>query len=119
MANELTRLHVPPSRGSDPWSPAINVYRCGPTYVVCVELAGVRQDAIEIRADHRRLTVRGVRVAPGPPCDDQHPVQALAMEIDYGRFSREVQFPEAIDPVQVRAEQTNGLLWIHLPILTD
>ena len=42
-------------------------------------------------------------------------LQMLALEIDYGRFEREIELPIEVDVEQAEAEQTNGLLWIYLP----
>jgi len=43
-------------------------------------------------------------------------MQMIAMEIDYGPFERGVRLPGEVDVTKVRAEQKNGLLWIHLPL---
>jgi HSP20 family molecular chaperone IbpA len=37
------------------------------------------------------------------------------MEIDYGSFERTIELFDEVDVKKVHAEQTNGLLWIHLP----
>ena len=50
------------------------------------------------------------------PEPTDHAVQMLALEIDYGSFEREFELPAEVDVKQSRAEQENGLLWIHLPL---
>jgi HSP20 family molecular chaperone IbpA len=38
------------------------------------------------------------------------------MEIDYGRFERELSLPDPIDPNRASAEKRDGWLWIQLPL---
>jgi HSP20 family protein len=100
----------------DHWRPAINSYRCGNRFIICMDLAGADQRALQIMVESRRLTIRGQRPPPGPPCDQSEPVHVLEMEIDYGSFERVLQFPADIDPQRVEAEHREGLLWIYLPM---
>jgi HSP20 family protein len=97
-----------------PWHPAINAYRCEDSIRICVELAGVDRSEIELTVRDRHVSIRGVREVPEPR--DSEVIQAIAMEIDYGVFQREIQLPAAIDVDNVRADQQNGLLWIYLPL---
>lgn len=100
------------------WQPSINAFRCGERFVVCVELAGVDRSAIEVRAEARRLIIRGTRSIPEPSCNDEPAIQVLALEIDHGRFERVLELPAEVEPKQVTAEHGNGLLWIRLPLRT-
>lgn len=99
------------------WTPAVNAYRFRHQIVVCVELAGVDRQAIELHAESRRLLIRGSRPPIELAADEGTPLQVFAIEIDQGFFQREIPLPMEIDPEQVRAEQRNGLLWIYLPIV--
>ena len=99
------------------WQPAINVYRCDDCIRVCVDLAGVERSEIDLTVHARRLSIRGSRSVPesrGGKASTAR--QILAMEIDYGPFERTLEFRQEIDVPNVRAEQENGLLWIHLPL---
>src|SRR4051812_32438676 len=77
---QFFHFHVPQG-----WRPAINAFRCGDRFMVCVELAGVDKESIDLRAEPLRLTIRGRRATPEPSCDDRA-VQTLAIEIDDGPF---------------------------------
>lgn len=116
VAVEITRTHFFHFGTSSSWQPAVNAFRCGAQYVICVDLAGVDRNAIEVRAEPRRLTIRGERPVAEPGCDDVPAVQVLTLEIDHGRFERVVELPTEVDPDQVTAEHRNGLLWIRLPL---
>lgn len=99
------------------WRPAINAYCCRDQIVVCVELAGVDREQIELQAEPYRLLLRGVRQALDPEIRESPPLQVLALEIDQGAFQREIALPLQVDPARVRAEQRHGLLWIYLPLV--
>jgi HSP20 family protein len=98
------------------WQPAINAYRCESCVRICVDLAGVDRSVIDLRVEPNRVVLRGTRDVPEPQDEEGRALQTLAMEIDYGPFEREIEFPTRIDVEQVRAEQRNGLLWIILPL---
>ena len=98
------------------WAPAINAYRCQECIRICVDLAGVERSLIDLTVEPRRVVIRGTRELPEPSHTEEHTVQLLAMEIDYGPFEREVRLPALVDIEKVHAEQRNGLLWISLPL---
>lgn len=112
---EVRRVHVLRPGGEPSWAPAVNVYRCGNRFIVCMDLAGVGAREISVQAQPRRLRISGRRPPPEPKAADQ-PLQVLAMEIDHGQFEREIILPAEIDPDQTTAEQRDGWLWIHLPL---
>lgn len=107
---QFERFHTAPA-----WQPAVNVFRCGDFFFVCVELAGVERESIEIRAEPRRLAVRGQRQAPEPDCN-QPVMQVFALEIDHGTFERVLDLPAEVEAPEVVAEHRNGLLWVRLPL---
>jgi HSP20 family protein len=98
------------------WEPAINAYRCETCIRICVDLAGVDRSLIDLTVEPRRVMIRGNRELPEPSHAEGHPVQLLAMEIDYGPFEREVTLPAEVEIDQAHAEQRNGLLWVFLPL---
>lgn len=111
---QLTRVQF--ARHSEQrWRPCINAYRCRDGMVICVELAGVDRDSINLEAQIGRLVLRGTRTAPEPDGTENKPVQILAMEIEQGPFEREIPFPAQVEPARISAWQENGLLWIQLP----
>jgi HSP20 family protein len=116
VAVAITRTQLVHFSGPTGWHPAINAFRCGNQFVICVELAGVERSAIEVRAESRRLIVRGTRAMPEPACDEEPTAQILALEIDHGRFERDLELPAEVDHERVTAEFRNGMLWIKLPL---
>ena len=105
-------FHVP----SGGWRPLVNVYAHGDRFEVCVELAGVPKEDIEVQVDARRLVIRGVRIAPEQRCEHPPCGRILMMEIADGAFERVLEFPVDVDPDRTAARQENGWLWITLPL---
>ena len=115
VTSQLARSGFP-QLAPPPWQPAINAYRCEDCIQICVELAGVDRSEIDLTLRDRHLSIRGVRDVPEPNEKENRPLQTIAMEIDYGGFERNIRLPADVDIDKVRADQKNGLLWIHLPL---
>lgn len=116
ITSHLTHVQFTYFGTTDRWRPAINAYRCADRFIICADLAGADQAAMQVLAEPRRLILRGRRAAPGPPCDPPQSVQVLEMEIDYGPFERVLALPAEVDPERVSAEHREGLLWVYLPL---
>lgn len=102
-------------RDTKTWQPATNVYETRDHYYICVELAGVDYEQIDLEClDERRVRFCGLRTQPRPE-GVSGPLSVHAMEIDEGPFSREVELPEEIDVAVVEASYEKGFLWITLP----
>ena len=114
IACHLTHMHFSHFGKPETWRPAINAYRCGDRFVICVDLAGADKSVLRLLATATRLVLRGTRPPPEPGCDE--PVQVLAMEIDYGSFERVLDLPSEVDRDRITAEHHDGLLWIYLPV---
>ena len=105
---------------SEVWTPNVNLYETETGYRVCVDLAGVEKEKIDITLVDQRLVVRGQRAVPqcpSPPRSEpeQGRMKVHLMEIDHGAFSREVELPHNVIKESITARYTDGLLWIELP----
>jgi len=96
-----------PSAG---WCPLADVYETANAFVIHVELPGLRENEIDLRADGGELTIRGERRVAGPA----QPESFHRMERSYGPFSRSFQLPAEIDPNAITARLTDGLLHVEL-----
>ncbi len=115
VADELTKVHFAEFHAPTRWKPAVNAYQCEHAIRICVDLAGVDRSDIHLEISPGLLTIRGQRELPEPH-DENHGMQVLAMEIDHGGFERQIKLPSTVDRARVKAEQKNGLLWVHLPL---
>jgi HSP20 family protein len=107
---------------SDTWTPSVNLYETNGSYLVCVDLAGVDKDKIDVEVHENRLKLKGTRAVPmkesGGEESAEHEskrVRVHLMEIDHGSFSREVELPQNVDHDKIIAEYRNGILWIEIP----
>ena len=116
MMDQIMQRQLSALGRGDTWTPAVNIYQVGGRIEICVELAGIDRQAIEVSVEPGRLTVRGHRHAPQPQHDEHEPMRVLAMEIDHGPFERVVSLPDEVNIAAVDAEQINGLLCIRLPL---
>jgi HSP20 family protein len=106
------------------WTPNVNLYENDTSYLVCVDLAGVVKEEIDLQVHRQSLTVRGNRRVPTQP-DEAAPrggdggqsgkYRVHLMEIDHGPFVREVELPHDVESTRINATYKNGLLWIELP----
>jgi len=120
VAADLSRMHFSGFQPDQGWRPDINVYRYDGRFEIWVDLAGVEKDRIEVDVLSDRIRVAGERRPPTPNREPQSPCrQVLMMEIESGRFAREIRLPLEIDRDRVTARQENGLLCVILPIRTS
>jgi HSP20 family protein len=115
ISYHLTRVRFSPG-ARHTWRPAINAYRCENCIRLCVDLAGVERDEIDLQITSDRLVLRGTREAAEPEDSQGGSLQTIAMEIDFGPFERRLELPAEVDTDRATAEQKNGLLWICLPL---
>ena len=103
---------------SENWTPNVNLYETDLEYLVCVDLAGVDKDKIEIEVIDGRLRLRGNRNVPmwteGPETPNVR-VRMHLMEIDHGSFARDVELPQNVHHDQINARYRDGMLWVVLP----
>lgn len=125
---------------SETWTPSVNLYETEGAYQVCVDLAGVDKEKIDVEVVDNQLTLRGKREVPaaGPFASDDAAGDASdgggggvmgggggdstgrrprvhLMEIDHGWFCRQVELPEDVVREHITAQYLNGMLWIEIP----
>jgi len=91
------------------WSPPTDVYETEASFVVRVEIAGMRQADFSISVEDNHLIISGVRTEP-PERRAYH-----QMEIRFGEFSTAVELPPRADVEKAEAEYEDGFLAVVLP----
>jgi HSP20 family protein len=105
--------------GTETWAPAVNLYETEKFYIVCVDLAGVEQDKIQVGVHEGILVIRGNRSVPSDSgteaTGNPKRMKVHLMEIDHGQFRREVELPANAQKSGIVARFNEGLLWIEIP----
>src|SRR5689334_11949961 len=52
---------------SETWTPNVNLYETESAYLVCVDLAGVDKEKIDVQVVEQRLKLKGTRAVPSTP----------------------------------------------------
>jgi HSP20 family protein len=91
------------------WRPPTDVYEREDSFVVRVEIAGMKEEDFFIHLDNNLLVIRGVRQ------DVSERKAYHQMEINFGEFLTAVELQVPIEAETVRAEYQNGFLWVYLP----
>jgi HSP20 family protein len=94
------------------WVPNTDVYTTDNGLVVKVELAGMRNDNLEITVEGNRLRISGTR----PDGCRASKASFLVMEINYGAFESVLELPPGYDLSQAKATYLNGFLRIDVPL---
>ncbi|MEA3442853.1 MAG: Hsp20/alpha crystallin family protein [Chloroflexota bacterium] len=92
------------------WQPSIDVYETENAVVVLVELAGIKEDEVEVFVENNMLTIRGERR------DIKQGIKRTysQMEILWGSFERGIALPVNVDIEQVEAFYEGGFLEITM-----
>jgi len=111
---QIARFQAQPAS----WEPAVDVYLCEGRLDVCFDLAGVSPAEVTVSIDDNRLIVSGSRTSP-EQLVREHPARCrriLAMEIESGRFRRELALPVEIDIEATEIDCNQGLFWVRMPL---
>ncbi len=94
------------------WEPDIDLYETDNELILTVDLAGVKEQDLQMTVDRNIFTIRGERqkTIMGDKAGTYH-----QMEIASGPFERNISLPEAVDTENARATYENGLIEIVLP----
>jgi HSP20 family protein len=94
------------------WRPAVDVYQTPDSVVVCIELAGVPKDSVEMSVRGDILQVSGVRKETVAGTEKR---SYYKMEIIFGPFERKIHLPCHCDAEKATVEQHSGLMRVVLP----
>ena len=96
---------------SRPAAMPIDAYRQGEDFIVKFDLPGVNPDAIDLTVERNVLTVHAQRQR-----SDDDNVELLIGERPHGAFSRQLFLGDTLDSEQLRADYTDGVLTLRVPV---
>jgi HSP20 family protein len=116
LQDELNRLFdfSLPSRDTglfSGWSPALDLHDDKDSFVVKVELPGLKKEEIGISLHDGTLTVSGERKNEF----EKKEGQTFRSERYFGKFQRSVTLPVMVDAKGVKASYKDGILTVQLP----
>lgn len=93
------------------WAPPVEVYEKDDKVMVKAEVPGMTKDDIDVSVQGDMLTISGEKKTESEVKEQDY----YRSEFSYGRFSRSVALPTAVDASKVEANYNNGVLEISLP----
>lgn len=94
------------------WAPAVDVYERDGNLIVSCELPGVSKDDVKVEVTPEGLVIQGERKKEL----EERRGGIYRAERSYGRFSRMIPLPEDANIDQAKAQFTNGVLEVTIPI---
>jgi HSP20 family protein len=88
----------------------LDVLETPEAYVVKAQLPGVAKDRIDVKVEDRDVTI-SVETKE----DTETNGKSLWKELSYGKASRAIRLPEAIDSAAAQATHVDGVLQLTLP----
>lgn len=93
------------------WNPPMDIFETQDALHVKIEVAGLREQDIEVKVNKDYLMLRGRR-------SDEHrdsDARFHLMEIHYGSFERIIRLPHLVDKEGITATLNNGFLLVKVP----
>ena len=119
MDELLTRVFGDWERAGTPWfpmsegySPRVESYRDGNTFLIKADLPGVDPKEVEITVENNQLILKGERKTQ----QEQKESGYLSREVHYGSFVRTFPLPEGVNAEEVQARYHNGVLEVSIPL---
>ncbi len=101
---------------STTWRPPADILESADVYMVRIELAGMREEEIEVTLYEDALIISGER---RDIQENRQNVSYHEAQIRYGHFRVEVFIPSPVKRETVTAHYENGFLWVDLPKLVE
>jgi len=103
-------------RGTEPalkaWTPTIDIHKLNGNLVVTVELPGLKKEEVKVTTTDTALIIEGERKLEHK--EDQGGYHRY--ERSYGNFYRAIPLPEGANAELTKAELTEGILKVTIPV---
>ena len=93
------------------WRLALDVSENDDAFMVEAAMPGINPDELDITLEDNILTIQGETKSEKEVEESHYHLR----ERRYGRFSRSIQLPTAINADEVEAEYKNGVLTLNIP----
>ena len=111
MYREVDRSRKEEDFVSSEWTPPVDIFEMGDTFILKLEIPEVEKETIDIKINDNELTIKGERkLEPGVEQEGYH-----RMERGYGTFVRSFSLTKTIDASKIKATVKDGILRLELP----
>lgn len=120
MMHEMRSPHAFCTQGRPTWTPRVNLYETQDHVIVCVELPGLVAEKVDLRIVDNVLRIEGNRQRLVFPEEFRETISVEEisvhiMEIDSGKFCRELRLPVVVQGEKTIASYRHGMLWVIAP----
>ena len=114
LSEEMDRAFrgVIPSAQLEPWTPTVDVQQCNGDLVVTAELPGLKKEDVKVELTDDSLVIQGERKHEHK--EDHEGFHSF--ERSYGQFYRSIPLPEGAKTDMAKAELTDGVLKVSVPV---
>jgi len=97
---------------AETWAPAVDIRRCNGDLVVTAELPGLKKEEVKVAVTDTGLTIEGERKREHKEDHEGY----HRYERSYGKFYRAIPLPEGAKIDLAKADLTEGVLKIAIPV---
>lgn len=117
LSEEMDRAFrgVIPSAQLEPWTPTVDVRQCNGDLVVTAELPGLKKEDVKVELTDDSLVIQGERKHEHK--EDHEGFHSF--ERSYGQFYRSIPLPEGAKTDMAKAELTDGVLKVSVPVAEE
>ncbi len=112
FAAEMDRVWSGATHVAEGWAPALEVKHTDGMFAVTAELPGIKKEDLKVETAGNVLTIEGERKHEKK---EERP-GFFRSERSYGKFYRSIPLPEGAKAEQAKAELTNGILEVLIPV---
>jgi HSP20 family protein len=93
------------------WSPSADISETKKEYLIRAELPAVKKEDVSVTVHGNMITIEGERKQQKRDEDEK----SIRVESFHGTFTRSFQLPEDVIVDDIRCEDKDGVLTVHLP----
>ena len=115
LSDEMDRAFAtfgPPATELEVWLPPIEVKEKKGFLIIALDLPGIPKDQVKVEVIEEALVIQGERKF----VKEEKEEGFFRTERNYGKFYRSIPLPKGAKPEQIKAEMTNGVLEVVIPV---
>ena len=93
------------------WMPVVDILEADGHVEIRAEMPGLSEQDVQVSVTDDILTLKGEKTQAGEDTDQKY----HRVERSYGRFQRSFTLPANLDPQDIKAKFTHGVLTVSIP----